>query len=314
MSLFGASRVCSLFVRAPLFATPRPAALSTQWLSIRSTTAFLQASSFSSSSSSFSAAAASSSSLVNIRKHENSRMATILLNSPPVNALTKQTLDALASAIKECEQDDEIDGIVFRSCNPKLFTAGLDIASFYPYDVDKFRSYWSSVRHFWSTLLQTPLFTMAAIQGFCPGGGCALALATDYRLAVDQNTSIGLNESQIGLVIPKWFRTMLLDVVPKRDAELLCQLGTMVPSSEATQNYLDRVVPESELDQEIEASAAPFLAIPKHARVETKQLFRAETIADVLNDEEAEQLVGMIGRVQVQETLAIVVARLKKKK
>jgi enoyl-CoA hydratase/carnithine racemase len=42
------------------------------------------------------------------------------------------------------------------------------------------------------------------LQGHSPAGGCLLALSCEYRVMVGPKYTIGLNETQLGIVAPKW--------------------------------------------------------------------------------------------------------------
>jgi Enoyl-CoA hydratase/isomerase len=45
---------------------------------------------------------------------------------------------------------------------------------------------------------------------FSPAGGCLLAMSCDYRVMVRKNFNIGLNETQLGIVAPFWFRVKFI--------------------------------------------------------------------------------------------------------
>lgn len=42
------------------------------------------------------------------------------------------------------------------------------------------------------------------MQGHSPAGGCLFAMSCDYRVMVGPNYTIGLNETKLGIVAPKW--------------------------------------------------------------------------------------------------------------
>lgn len=52
-------------------------------------------------------------------------------------------------------------------------------------------------------------------QGHSPGGGCLIACSCDYRVMVQGKYTIGLNETQLGLVVPTWYEIFFI---------FLCQL------------------------------------------------------------------------------------------
>jgi len=59
-----------------------------------------------------------------------------------------------------------------------------------------------------------------SIQGSSPAGGCLLAMSAEYRVMVEGKHTIGLNETQLGIVAPKWFRDLYISLLGYRQAEL----------------------------------------------------------------------------------------------
>ena len=96
-------------------------------------------------------------------------------------------------------------GLVLRSAKDKGFIAGADIREFAEFDrkgtID------DSIRRgqqAFQRLAELPCPTVAAIHGFCMGGGTEIALACDYRIASsDPSTRIGLPEVKLG-IYPGW--------------------------------------------------------------------------------------------------------------
>lgn len=58
------------------------------------------------------------------------------------------------------------------------------------------------------------------IKGASPAGGCLLALSTEYRVIVEGKHTIGLNETQLGIVAPSWFRSLYIETLGYRTAEI----------------------------------------------------------------------------------------------
>ncbi|WP_043690024.1 3-hydroxyacyl-CoA dehydrogenase NAD-binding domain-containing protein [Luteimonas huabeiensis] len=96
-------------------------------------------------------------------------------------------------------------GLVIRSAKAKGFIAGADIREFAEFDAKG--TIGDSIRRgqqVFQRLADLPCPTVAAIHGFCMGGGTELALACDYRVASsDASTRIGLPEVKLG-IYPGW--------------------------------------------------------------------------------------------------------------
>jgi enoyl-CoA hydratase len=124
-------------------------------------------------------------------------IAVVLLNRPKqLNALSDELMGALADALRELDGDEAIRGIVVGG-SERAFAAGADIAQlaeastvemYYQRRVDR----WDEIRALW-----TPL--VAAVSGFCLGGGCELAMACDLIVA-SETARFGQPETGLGLI------------------------------------------------------------------------------------------------------------------
>ena len=116
----------------------------------------------------------------------------ITSNNPPVNALGAAVRQGLAAGIEEAANDDAIKSVVIR-CEGRTFFAGADITEFgkpmqepgLPTVVDLIEA------------SEKPV--VAAIHGTALGGGCEVALACHYRIAVP-SAKLGLPEVKLGIL------------------------------------------------------------------------------------------------------------------
>ena len=124
-------------------------------------------------------------------------IAVVVLNRPQqLNALSDELMDELVSALQELDRDDAIRCIVLGG-NERAFAAGADIGElaqasavelYYARRVER----WDAIRSLW-----TPL--VAAVSGFCLGGGCELALSCDLIVASD-TARFGQPETGLGII------------------------------------------------------------------------------------------------------------------
>ena len=124
-------------------------------------------------------------------------VAVVLLNRPQqLNALSDDLMDELVSALSELDRDAEIRAIVLGG-NERAFAAGADIGElaqssaidlYYQRRVEC----WDAIRGLW-----TPL--VAAVSGFCLGGGCELALSCDLIVA-SETAQFGQPETGLGII------------------------------------------------------------------------------------------------------------------
>lgn len=160
---------------------------------------------------------------------ENDEIAILKMNSPPVNPLSRPFLKDLHNAILECEQDEDIRGLILTSNKTGVFSAGLDITEMWRKPEDEVRAFWIQLQDTWRALYSTPLATCAAINGASPAGGCLLSISCDHRIMINHpKFTIGLNETKLGLVAPIWFAKCFQDLLGKRKAERYLYLGSLL--------------------------------------------------------------------------------------
>jgi enoyl-CoA hydratase len=124
-------------------------------------------------------------------------IAVVLLNRPKqLNALSDEVMEALVRALRELDGEEAIRCIVVGG-SERAFAAGADIEQlaraspiemYYQRRVDR----WDEIRALW-----TPL--VAAVSGFCLGGGCELAMACDLIVA-SETAKFGQPETGLGLI------------------------------------------------------------------------------------------------------------------
>jgi enoyl-CoA hydratase len=124
-------------------------------------------------------------------------IATVLLNRPKqLNALSDELMDELVRTLSELDADESIRCIVLGG-SERAFAAGADIGElarssaielYYQRRVER----WDAIRALW-----TPL--VAAVSGFCLGGGCELAMACDLIVA-SETAQFGQPETTLGII------------------------------------------------------------------------------------------------------------------
>ncbi|MBN3278793.1 ECI1 isomerase, partial [Polyodon spathula] len=204
------------------------------------------------------------------------------------------------------------------SALPKIFSAGLDIMEMYGKSPEHCGEFWKAVQEMWLRLYGSSMITVAAINGSSPAGGCLMALACDYRImAENPKYSIGLNETQLGIVAPFWFKDTLVNTVGNRAAELSLQLGLLYSAPDALRTGLvDLLVPEDKVLSTASQTMTQWLAIPDHARQITKSMMRKPTVDRLLASREPDvkNFVSFITKDSIQKSLQVYMERLKHRK
>ncbi|WP_411713759.1 enoyl-CoA hydratase/isomerase family protein [Natronomonas sp.] len=117
------------------------------------------------------------------------------------NALDSATLEALESALEEARTAD-IGALVVTGAGEESFSVGADIAELVDASVPEADAYVELAQRVTRTLLEFPVPTIAAINGYCLGGGWELALCCDMRVA-SERAVLGHTELDLA-VVPTW--------------------------------------------------------------------------------------------------------------
>jgi enoyl-CoA hydratase/carnithine racemase len=119
------------------------------------------------------------------------------------NALNRDMWAALPRLIAALDGDPEIRVLVMRGAGSEAFAAGADIAEFAVEraNPDQAKDYEALNGLAFAALRNTARPVIAMIQGFCIGGGLALALAADLRVAAT-NAVFSLPPARLGLAYP----------------------------------------------------------------------------------------------------------------
>lgn len=171
-------------------------------------------------------------------------LVTIDRAGQPINALSQDMLIEFGQLLERL-QIDPPKAVVIRSGKASGFVAGADIKEFQEFDARGtvkdalFRGQQTLQR-----LAELPCPTVAAIHGYCMGGGTELALACRYRVASnDPSTRIGLPEVKLG-IYPGWGGSVRLPRLVGAPAamDLMLSGRTLSGSAAKTIGLVDKVV------------------------------------------------------------------------
>ncbi|XP_030590728.1 enoyl-CoA delta isomerase 1, mitochondrial-like [Archocentrus centrarchus] len=260
----------------------------------------------------------STSQQVKVDFDQSTGVAVMRMQSPPVNSLNLELLTDICIALEKLEMDKSCRGLIITSNQPKVFSAGLDILEMYGKSPEHCGEFWKAVQEMWLKFYGSNLVTIAAINGSSPAGGCLMAMTCDYRIMADNpRYSIGLNETQLGIVAPFWFKDTLMNTVGHRTTEMALELGLLYSPAEALKiGMVDQLVPEDQVLTTATEAMTKWLAIPDHARQITKSMIRKPTIDKLMSNREddVKNFVKFISKDSIQKSLGVYLEMLKKRK
>ena len=177
-----------------------------------------------------------------------------------LNALNRQTLQALDEAFAAAAEDPQVRAVVLTGSGAKAFVAGADIAEMNTLTAIEGREFSLLGQRLMRRIERLPKPVIAMVNGFALGGGLELAMACHLRIAAD-SARMGQPEVNLGLV-PGFGGTQRLLRLAGRAATLeLCLLGAPVDAARAAQlGLVNRVVPAAELEAEAMKLAAQLAA------------------------------------------------------
>jgi enoyl-CoA hydratase len=165
------------------------------------------------------------------------QIAFVTFNRPEsMNAISRQMARELVEACKLIEDDSDLRVAIFTGAGERAFSAGMDLkeraeTSFSP--IDRRNQKISQTIHTQSRAIAAMTKpTIAAIRGYCVGGGLEMALACDLRVAAE-DAKLGLAEVRRGLIPGAGGTQRLPRAVGVAKALEICLTGDNVTGSEA---------------------------------------------------------------------------------
>lgn len=233
---------------------------------------------------------------------------------PPVNALNPELVHALRVAI-EGARDQGARGIVLAG-GQGIFSAGLDIPTLLTLDRPQMGAFWEDFFGVCGALARSPIPVVAAIAGHSPAGGAVLAIFCDYRVMARGEYRIGLNEVQVGLVVPENIQQALRRLIGRYRAERLLMVGAMLDPARALDvGMVDELTELDAVNARAHAWLRDLLALPSQAMRRTRSLSRADLAASfaVSQDLPVKDFLDVWFSDEAQTTLQALVAKLKSK-
>lgn len=237
------------------------------------------------------------------------------LARPPVNALDPGLVAGLKDALERVPADGAA-GLVLSGA-PGLFSAGLDIPVLLTLERDAMRAFWNDFFGVCAALARMPVPVVAAVTGHSPAGGAVLAIFCDWRVMARGDFRIGLNEVQVGLIVPDCIQAALRRLVGTYRAERLLVAGAMLGGDEALGvGMVDELVDVDRVVQRAIEWLGSLLRSPRQAMLTTRALARAD-LARLFDDPATlpvEEFLDGWFAPEAQATLHALVAQLHAKK
>ena len=225
-------------------------------------------------------------------------IATVTFTNPPKGFFTSDMVAQTSTIMESLENDDGVRAIVFTGGLPDVFirhfsveeiiemTAALQARRAKGLADPRFAR--TPLRMMWENVDNCRKPTIAAINGFCGGGGCELALACDIRLAGPGDYTIGQMEILVGILPGAGGTTRLARLVGTGKAlEWVLRGRTFSPQEAAAEGLVHHYI-EGDVLAAAQGIAAEFVDKPAAALAAIKQVLRSswgKTTADGVDEE-----------------------------
>ncbi|HEX8863603.1 MAG TPA: enoyl-CoA hydratase-related protein [Actinomycetes bacterium] len=194
---------------------------------------------------------------VRVEVDEATRVGTIRLDRPPVNALNPQVQDELREAAAAVGDDENVGAVVIWG-GPKVFAAGADIKEMRGRSFAEISARAGDLQAAFTALARIPKVVIAAVNGYALGGGCELALTADLRFAAS-DAQLGQPEILLGIIPGAGGTQRLPRLIGPSRAKSLIYSGRFCKADEALAiGLVDEVHPPEEVYAKAAEAAAGY--------------------------------------------------------
>lgn len=181
-----------------------------------------------------------------VKLESQSDVAILRLDNGVINSINSRLLSNLSETLSEIR--NQCRGVVLTG-GEKFFSLGFDLPELLNFNRNEMMDFFWKFNETVLELFTIPRPTACAIKGHAIAGGTILLLSCDYRLAVPEKVSIGLNEIKLGVPTPYLADLILRQVTGDHIASQIIYEGEFMNSTEALKkDVLTEVVSREEVE------------------------------------------------------------------
>ncbi len=203
---------------------------------------------------------------INVRNHDG--VGEIRLHRPDaMNALCAVLMEEVGTALQGFAADDTINAVMITG-SEKAFAAGADIKDMAQLScVDAVQDDFPFSASGWTVLKEYRKPVIAAVSGYCLGGGCELAMSCDFIIATD-TARFGQPEVKLAIMPGAGGTQRMARAVGKARAMELCLTGRFMDAEEALQAGLIAYI--TTVDRLHDDTLATASTIAAHSSISTQ--------------------------------------------
>lgn len=203
-------------------------------------------------------------------------IATICINRPDKrNAFDTAMWQRMTALCTELGEDPSVKIVVLRSASPAAFSAGADIAEFDELRKDPVRAAqnMADIEDAMAAMHAMPRPTIAVIDGHCFGGGLALALCCDFRIA-GPTARFAITPARLGLSYSLINVNRLVSVAGHQMARRILMLSEVIKPGEALEKGLIDRLSSGNAEDALDEMVQSLLALSQYSVRSIKQTIR----------------------------------------
>jgi enoyl-CoA hydratase/carnithine racemase len=235
----------------------------------------------------------------------------VILDNPPLNIIGPREMRELVSILNKMEADPKVQVVVFESAVPGYFSAHYDLLS--PLEASTGMEPGPTGMHpvpdFMVRLSRLPVVSIVSIRGRASGIGSELALAADKRFASREKAVLSQFEVGAGFVPGGGPMARLPRLVGRgRALEILVGGDDIGGELAERYGYVNRALPDAELDPFVDALAARIASFDRRVIVEIKRLVNIASLPpDSEMQPEWDAFIGSVSSSAAQARLKVLI-------
>ncbi len=236
----------------------------------------------------------------------------VTIDNPPINVMGPVMVQQFQEVIAALEADEDVRVVVFDSAvddyflNHSDFNAKLEDLTGLPPGPTGLEQ-WPD---FLTRLTRLPVASIALIRGRATGNGSEITLACDMSFASREKTIISQWEVGVGMVAGGGPMARLPRLIGRNRAlEVLLSSEDIRAEQAEAYGYINRALPDADLDAFVEALAIRISKFDKWAIAQTKRLVNASLPPDVELSSGWDACIKSLGRPAAQEGIKALMAR-----
>src|ERR1700709_753898 len=236
----------------------------------------------------------------------------VTIDNPPINVMGPDMVRQFQEVINALEADEHVRVVVFDSAvdryflNHSDFLARLEALTALPPGPTGLPP-WPD---FLVRLTRAPVVSIALIRGRATGNGSEIALACDMAFASKEKTIISQWEVGVGMVAGGGPMARLPQLIGRNRAlEVLLSSEDIRADQAEAYGYVNRALPDAELDAYVDALATRIAGFDKWAIANTKRLVNTSLPPDVELGSGWDACIASLGRPAAQNGIKELIAR-----